>query len=201
MIKVLAFDLGGVLFSNGGKVLAERLKNQKKYDPKIILDLIYTKESRLLRTGKMSDKEFWAFAQKMLPNGYNAEEIKKFWYDCYELDKDIFALMQKLRKKFTIIAFSGNIRSRVLYLERKYHFRHIFHKEVYSFDHGVSKPKKAFIRALIKEAGVHPSEILYVDDRKREIIHAKVLGINVLLYQSGKIGDLKKRFGKLGIEI
>jgi FMN phosphatase YigB (HAD superfamily) len=201
MIKVLVFDLGGVLFSNGGSLLQQRLEKQNKYDPLVIFNLIYTKESRLLRTGKMSDKDFWVFAQKSLPPGYNAKEIKKFWYDCYVLDKDMFALIKKLRKKYTIIGFSGNIRSRVFYLERKYHFRKLFHKEVYSFDYGVSKPKMAFVRALIKEAGVFPNEILYVDDKEVDAKPARAFGINVIIYQSGKIIDLKNELRKQNVKI
>lgn len=200
MIKAIAFDLGGVLFSNGTKVLVGRLQKQKRYIPEVVIAMITSGESKRLRKGIISDRMFWSSAQKSLPEGYDVQKIKEFWYGCYVLDRKIYGLIRKLRKNYKIIAFSGNIKSRVSYLEHKYRFRKLFHKEVYSFDYGTSKPEKKFVKVLIKKAGVRPSEIIYIDDKKTDSEVAKSFGINVLIY-GGDITRLKEGLKKHGIMV
>ena len=190
MIKVIAFDLGGVFFTEGKSVLARKLSEKHHYKPEVILGLLKSPESIKLRKGLISDEAFWSWAEKHLPKGYNVQLIKKEWYESYTPDKEIRTIVEKLRGKYTLLIFSDNIKSRVEYLDQKYHFRKLFDIEVYSHDYHLAKPEKDFIKIMIRAAGVKPEEILYIDDKEKNIAAAKSLGIKGIIYSRGEFNKL-----------
>ncbi len=194
MINALVFDLGGVLFADGSSVLI------KKYG-KIAEKVLRSEKCIDLRKGLISDREFWLWAQKILGEKYKASKFKKEWYESYVLDKDIFELLKNLKEKYKLIAFSGNVKSRVTFLDKKYNFRKYFDVEVYSFDHQTSKPEKKFFEILLKKSKCKPSEIIYIDDSEFYSLPAKKLGANVLIYSRGNIAKLKSDLKKFGISI
>ncbi|MCX6710245.1 MAG: HAD hydrolase-like protein [Candidatus Woesearchaeota archaeon] len=203
MIKAVAFDLGGVLFSCGTPIAVERISKKHGYEKNLISDLLSSEKSIKLRKGKMSDNAFWKWAEKTLPAGYNVATIKREWYDCYIIDGEVFQLIKELfmNKRINLLVFSGNIRSRVLYLNKKYGFRKYFDHEVYSFDHGCMKGSKEFVKKLISEAGCKPPEILYIDDNPIQAKPASMMGINLLIYKKGKIEELKEGIKRFGIAL
>lgn len=131
--------------------------------------------------------------------GYNAQLIQQEWYNGYLIDEDVFGLVKKLKGKYALIAFSGNIKSRVRFLDQKYDFQRWFDREVYSFDYRVSKPEREFFEALIKAAGCSPRDIICVDDNPKNEANARALGITVVLYHRGAIKKLIDDLGRLGV--
>lgn len=198
-IKTIAFDLGGVFFSEGKKVASEALYQKYGYDKEMILDLLNSPKSQYLRRGLITDEEFWLWATNKLPQDYDAKIIKKEWYDGYILDENILNLLKKLKNKYKIIAFSGNVKSKVEYLDKKYHFRRYFDAEIYSYDHCFDKKEKKSFEILIKEAGNEPEEILLIDNDEKHIRLAEELGMNAVIYQTGKIKKLEEALRDLGV--
>jgi len=202
-IKTIAFDLGGVLFADGRKVAMENLFKSYGYDKELVMKLFTSPECIDLRKGLISDEKFWSWAQKKLPKGYDAQIIKKAWYDGYILDEDIFNLVKKLKDKnrYNLFVFSGNIKSRVEYLDNKYHFRKYFDKEIYSYDYCFSKTDKNCVEILIKETKNKPEEIAYIDDGEELIEFTKEkFGINGIVYRSGEIKELEEKLQDLGVK-
>jgi len=197
-IKTIALDLGGVFFSEGKKVASEVLYQKYGYDKEMILDLLNSPKSKDLRKGLITDEEFWLWATSKLPQGYDVKIIKKEWYDGYILDENILNLVKKLKNKYKIIAFSGNIKSKVEYLDKKYHFRRYFDAEIYSYDHCFDKKEKKSFEILTKETGNKYEEILLIDDDEKHIGLAKELGMNAVIYQTGKIEKLEEALRSLG---
>ena len=199
MIKAIVFDLGGVLFAEGKSVASEKLAKKYNYDKEVIFKILTSPESKKLRKDLISDKEFWDWTQNNLPEGYNASLIKKEWYEGYLLDNDIFNLIKRLKGKYKLVAFSGNIKSRVEFLDKKYDFRKYFDIEVYSFDYHLNKPDRRFIEVMVKKTNCEPREIIYIDDTEKHTLLAKEMGINALIYSQGRIKRLKKELKELGI--
>lgn len=199
MIKAIVFDLGGVLFSEGKTLSIEKLATAYGYEKEAIKKILFSSKSADLRRGLISDEEFWQWARGELPPSYDCSLIQKEWYDSYVLDRDIFVLITHLKGKYRLIAFSGNVRSRVEFLEEKYRFRKLFDQEVYSFEHHVTKPEKRFIEILIAESGCRPEELVYIDDIEEYARPARELGITVLIYSRGGIERLRDELKGLGI--
>jgi putative hydrolase of the HAD superfamily len=199
MIKTVVVDLGGVLFAEGKSVAMKRLAELHSYDPRRVGDILSSPESIALRQGLLSDGEFWKWAGEQLPPDYDTALIREEWYNGYVLDQDILDLITRLKGKYKIIAFSGNIRSRVEFLEKKYHFRHLFDGEVYSFDHRLTKPDERFVKIMVEKAEAKPEEILYLEDNEAYARPAKELGVQVVIYKRGEAEKLRKELGQRGI--
>jgi putative hydrolase of the HAD superfamily len=197
-IRAIVFDLGGVLFTEGKAVAMEQLAREHGYDPELIDQILHSSNSLDLRRGLITDEDFWGWVQTQSPN-YDALLIRNVWYHGYVLDDDIFKLIKRLRRKYQIVAFSGNIKSRIDFLEERYKFRHLFDKEVYSFDHHVTKPEKEFVEVMVREVKCKPEEIVYIDDNEQYTKPARDMGLRVLIYSRGEVEKLKTDLTKLGI--
>jgi putative hydrolase of the HAD superfamily len=200
MIKAVTVDLGGVLFSEGKSVALEKLAAEHGYDRRLVGAILSSPQSILLRKGLMADSEFWGWVQQQLPSNYDGRLIKNQWYDGYILDEDIYAFIANLRKKYSIIAFSGNVESRIAYLEEKYHFRHLFDIEVYSFDLHMTKPEPAFVEAMVAQSHVRPEEIVYIDDNDTYAQPARDLGVNVVIHRQGDSVGLRAALRQYGVD-
>lgn len=200
-VKAIVFDLGGVLFREGKSVAIEKLFEEKKYDKEIVHGVLTSPKSRDLRAGFITDEGFWGFVQKQLPEGYDARTIKDYWYDGYILDEDIFNLVKKLHGKYKLFIFSGNVKSRVEYLENKYDFRKYFDLEVYSYDYHLNKPQKEFVDILVEKSELNPNEMVFIDDSEEVLKPAKELGIKTAVYETGNIHDLENKLKSFDISI
>jgi HAD superfamily hydrolase (TIGR01509 family) len=199
VIKTVVVDLGGVLFSEGKTVALEKLATTYGYDRKLVGAILSSPESILLRKGLLSDVDFWHWAQQQLPTGHDSHLIQQEWYNGYILDEDMYQLVANLRKNYSIIAFSGNIQSRVAYLEEKYHFRHLFDREIYSYDFHMTKPEREFVEAMIDKSDVRCDEILYIDDNDSYAQPARELGVDVVIYRQGDIQGLRRALRERGL--
>ena len=199
-IKAIVFDLGGVLFKDGKANAVKKLAKGNNYDERIVMDILKSPQAIDLRKGLVSDDDFWKWVQQQLPDGYDALVIKQAWYDGYVLDKGVFNLLIKLHGKYELVVFSGNIKSRVEYLDKKYGFRKFFNLEVYSYDHHFNKPEKGFFEALIRKSGLQPQEMIFIDDTEEAVKPAQEFGINGLVYETGNIHQLENDLRNFGIE-
>jgi FMN phosphatase YigB (HAD superfamily) len=198
-IRAIVLDLGGVLFAEGKAVALEILSQRYGYRREIVSKILVSPQGVDLRRGLLSDEEFWNWAQRQLPTGYDAEVIKREWYAGYLLDEDILRLIQKFKGKYRLVAFSGNIKSRIGFLEAEYGFRKLFDAEVYSFNYGRTKPDREFTAIMVQECGCRPEEIIYIDDNEKYVWLARELGVRVLIYSRGNITELKKELKALGV--
>jgi len=79
----------------------------------------------------------------------------------------------------------------------KYDFLHWFHGRVVSGEEKTRKPFKVIYETLLKRYSVIPSEAIFVDDNKRNLIPAEELGITALHFTSPE--RLQKDLLSLGI--
>ncbi len=200
-IKTIVLDLGGVLFAEGSSEAARVLSCRFGYDENLVLDIFHSPESMTLREGMSSDEEFWSWARSRLPQGYDVRIIRQAWYDGYILDEDVLELIRHLKRRYSLLVFSGNIRSRVDYLDGKFDFRKHFDREVYSFDYALNKPDKAFVEVMIEKAGCRPDEIVYIDDEDAATAPARALGVETIVYKRGEIRKLRESLSRLGVEL
>jgi putative hydrolase of the HAD superfamily len=198
-IRAIVFDLGGVLFSEGKSVAMEQLAREHAYDPELIDRVFESSKSFDLRRGLITDEEFWDWVKTQVPEDYDSLLVKNVWYRSYVLDEDIVKLIKKLRAQYQIVAFSGNIKSRIDFLEERYRFRQLFDKEIYSFEHHVTKPEKAFVEILVSEVKCKPEEIVYVDDNDAYTKPAREMGLKVLIYSKGEVKKLERELALLGV--
>ena len=198
-IKTIVFDLGGVYFTSGSTLAIEKIKEIYNIEDETLLREIFTDkpttEGYLLRKGLITIDEFEEQLFKKL--GINRKERKHtryIWFGSYCVHFGIEELLQLLKKNYRLVIFSGNVRERVEYLDKKCNFLRYFDDTVFSFDYQKNKNEIEFYKELIKHLKCKPSEALLIDDEKKNILIARSLGMNGIhyYYTEKLIEDLKK---------
>lgn len=200
VIKTIAIDCGGVLFTDGTMIAAGELEKRYKYRKHIVVGLLTSEESKSMHKGLMDEDAFWSWAKKNLPHDYDAEVIKHVWYDSFTLNKDVLELITELKIHYEIILFSGNTKERLQYLDKKYDFRKYFDAEVLSFEHQATKEDGKLFEALVTSARCHAWEMVCIDDDAAVVEIARAVGMTAFDYD-GDSKKLRRELYKAGIDV
>jgi HAD superfamily hydrolase (TIGR01509 family) len=73
----------------------------------------------------------------------------------------------------------------------------IFQKHYLSYQLCVMKPAHGFYEAIIKDQGIHPSQILFIDDLETNVKGARTAGMQVIRFENSK--QLENALKTLGI--
>ena len=183
MIKVITFDLVGVLLGENDTYLTE---NEDKIE-------------RLF--GKNKNDEDLIEASIKLTNLSRTEvikSIKEIIFKIYDIKVDVSKIKDKY-KDIKLFVASNHFSSIKEFLNENY--GDVFDDVIISSDINAYKPDKKFYDILIERADVKPSEILFLDDRlenveaarKCEIKSEQVKGYNVLEIIDKYMGDKNER--------
>jgi putative hydrolase of the HAD superfamily len=199
-IKTFVFDLGGVLFEKGTNNIVEQLYREKGYDKKTMERVLIAPQMRRKAVkGEISDEEYWRWVKEEIPAEYDVEYIRKAYYDSFYLNDEIFDLLKSIKSQgYRCVIFSGNMRTRIDYLENKYGFSKYFDEAVYSFDTGHNKPEDAFFDDLKKVLGCKPEEAVLLDDEGKIIDAAKAHGFKTAHYPNKNYGILMEQLRTVG---
>lgn len=177
-IKILVFDLGGVLFADGTAILESKsLPGEMTYK-----NILRSKECKMLRKGMITYSDFILWLSTVLPSEISPKSFVYEWFNSYTLDESLFNLIKQLRKRYYLVAFSGNIYERIEFLDKKYKFRELFDQEIYSYKYKINKDDPEFYKKLLEIVPCNPSECLFVDDHFTFLEKAATFGIKTFQY-------------------
>ena len=204
MIKVIVIDMGGVCFELGTDRAVEKMyclidAPKEKID-EIFKGGHHRQEGYLYRRGKITHREFWdAAIRKLGIRPELAPKLEEIWHSSYVPVKGMLELIRELSRSYKLVVFSGNIRERVEFLERKHDFKRYFQDFVWSFDHGFSKEDIEFYDALVSRLDCRPEEAVVIDDVPQFIDMAKSKGLKTIQFESAE--QLRAELRKLGVRI
>ncbi len=203
MIKIIAVDLGGVYFEVGTKIALKKIYQIVNVSKKKVDEIFRSypkKEGELYHKGKITKQKFWSAAVERLKiSREKITELQEIWNSSYKPIKGMKELVSELRKNYKVVAFSGNIKERIEYLNEKYKLNEDFDGFVLSFDFGLDKKEKEFYRILLEKVKCEPEECLFIDDRQDFLNIAKSLGIKTILFKNAE--QLKSDLRKFGVNI
>lgn len=200
MIKAVVFDLGGVYFTNGTVIATNKLENLLDVDKDTIFKVLSKEEGFLYRLGKITEEEFWDRAVKRLKITPDyVPKIKEIWHSSYKPNEGMKELVREVRRRYKVVAFSGNIPERVAYLNEKYGLDEEFDDYIFSFDIGLGKLDTDAYKTVIKRVGLKPEEFVFIDDHPEFLEIAEKFGIKTILFKDAE--QLKKDLIKMGFKI
>ena len=173
--KILVLDAMGVIYKSCDDVeelLVPFIREKgSKIDKKFIEDL-YTRAS----LGEFSSEEFWA----KVGVDYNLEDE---YLDRHQLSVGLLDFLSVIKDqvKAPIYCLSNDVSEWSIKLRRKFQLDQYIERWFISGDLKVRKPSPNIYDALIREANVKPTQMLFVDDRKKNIAAAKEFGIQTVL--------------------
>ena len=200
MIKTIVFDLGGVFFTSGTQIALKKTYKFVDVSKKKVNEVFRGSKRKLHGKGKITREEFWKEAQKKLKiNKNQALRLEEIWHSSYKPNKGMEGIVKKLRKNYRVIVFSGNIRERVEYLDKKYGLYDRFDELLLSCEEGTNKREIKFYKILLKRIRCKPKECVCIDDSERVLALEKSLGMKTILFKNAK--QLKSDLKKLGIKV
>ncbi|WP_455497775.1 HAD family hydrolase [Coprobacter sp.] len=185
-IKQYFFDFGGVLVDLDFNKSIEAFRKLGAIAPDSFYSEIYNKTLRDFENGMIGEKEFFEKLRVLLKIKASDREIRKAWNMIIRtIPKYKLAILQKLKNSFPVYMVSNTNITHIeytrtyLFRENGYTIDDYFDKLYFSYEVGASKPDSDFYRRVIADAGIDPSESLFLDDRTDNIDGARHAGFQV----------------------
>ncbi len=188
-IKTLVFDLGGVYFTAGTPIAKKKIKEIYSIQDKRLLKYLFSSDTDSIgtqvRLGLITINEFETQIRSKLriPKSKN-HSIWQIWFNSYVPNPKMLELIQQLSKsgKYRMVIFSGNVRERIEFLDKKYDFLKYFDDTVFSFDYQYNKRNIEFYHELLDHINCKPKQALIIDDHRSVLEIGQSLGFNGIQY-------------------
>lgn len=186
MIKVIVFDYAEVIAEgpmakwvrdNADKP-REQLDTLKNYSQKIDL-------------GELNTDEVYNLISEI--TGIEPQSIWEKFYEIAPVNTDVINLIKNLKKNYKVFLFSNFIAEVLRKLLVKHGIENLFDEIIISSEYKMQKPNHDFFQILVDKADVKKDEILFIDDREKNIEEAKLYGIKAFQFVTTEqlISDLK----------
>lgn len=196
MITTIILDIGDVYLKG---LVGSAKYVQQKIGISVSEFYFYEREFDQLMLGQITEDAYWETITKKKSWNISIEDLKWAARKNFKEIKGTRKIIESLRQKgYNLGLLSNHAKEWVEYCEQTYNYHKLFHKAVYSYMVGLSKPNKDIFLVLLKELKVKSEECLYIDDYIKNIDAAKELGfINVIQFTSVK--DLRKKLQQMKI--
>ena len=173
--KILVLDAMGVIYQSCDDVeelLVPFIREKGSNIDKKIIEAHYTRAS----LGEFSSEEFWT----RVGVDYNLEDE---YLDRHQLSAGLldFLLVFNSQIKVPIYCLSNDVSEWSIKLRKKFQLDQYVERWFISGDLKIRKPSSGIYDVLIREANVKPTQMLFVDDRKKNIMKANEFGIQTVL--------------------
>jgi putative hydrolase of the HAD superfamily len=199
-IKILFFDIGGVLLTNGWG-------HQSRQEAAKLFGLDYKEMSELhtfifnvYETGSITLDEYLDTVVFNRPRDFTREDFKDFMFrQSIELP-DTLKWLKEWKKDcgFRIIAINNEGKELNDYRVKKFKLHEVFDAFVASCEVGLRKPDPAIFKLAMGIALAQPAQCVYFDDR---IMFAKAAGkLGIRAYQHTDFETTKQILEKIKLE-
>lgn len=197
MVTVLAFDLGGVLFSDGTKDFVAHLHRAYGVDPARAGQLLTGDLGSRYREGRLTRDDFWSALRQTLGLSASQDDLAARWIDGYRLNEGTRDLIQELSRHHDVYYLSDNVAERVEAIERRYGFLRLFTGGVFSHEAGVRKPHPRIYQLLLERAQAKARQVVFVDDKDWALAPAEQLGMTTVLFRDSS--QVRHELVRLGV--
>lgn len=187
MISVIAFDYGGVIEVSKTNLFKEIVDFLKIDDEK--WSKTFSSLNHLCNTGKNT----WADVIALTATEVGATELQLSHIKVL-IDKDadnrvinteLISLITELRKRYKIAIisnYSKELRGRLA----AQNLLELFDEVIISGEIGYQKPQPEIFTILCKKMNIDISELIFIDDTKKSLDGADIIGYSPILYTDNK---------------
>ncbi len=184
-IRAAFFDLGGVIvrteYQTPRQRLAERLGMEYDELEKLVFASVSSQQASM---GQISAEQHWQTVTKRLGKPPSeAQRIREEFFGGDIVDRDLLAFIRALRPRiYTGIISNAWPDLREYIVKQK--FDDAFDHLVISAEVGVMKPEERIYRIALEQAGVSPSEAVFVDDMPVNIEGCRAVGMHGIHFRT-----------------
>jgi len=199
--KVLAFDLGRVLFDFDYNIALEKIKDKIGIPVQEIIRELFENDFGLsFEKGEVSPGEFYSRFKDTFKVSLSYEYFVDIWCKIFSPKDEVIDLVRRLKVNYPVYLISNINELHFDYLYQKYsQVFSLFKGLILSFKVKSVKPEKAIYQALKDAAGVDFKDIIYIDDRKDLITKAKDSNLQCLQFTG--FNQLLKDLKNLGVSV
>ncbi len=193
--KVLAFDLGNVLFGFDYTIALKKIKSRMKASVEDVIKALYVDDFGLdFERGLVSGPQFYGQFKERFSATLSYETFVDIWCKIFFPLPEVISLVASFKPKYSLYLISNLNRLHFEYLYGKYGAVFcLFDDLILSFKLKSVKPERKIYDALRRAAGVDFSEIVYIDDRPDLISAAKQFNLKCIQFKSYRqlVADLQ----------
>jgi FMN phosphatase YigB (HAD superfamily) len=198
-LRAVAFDLGGVLVKVDHWRFCRRLAPLAGRRTEEVYAAIF--ESGLepgYDTGRLSSREFYQRVRTLFGIKLSYLDFRLFWSDIFEPLEDMEETVARLQGRYPLFLLSNTNPLHFDHIRRRFPalLRH-FQAFILSYQVGSRKPEAAIYQALIRRAGSHPAEILYLDDKLPFVEAARAQGLRAWHFTTPR--DFQRDLQRFGL--
>lgn len=187
MIKAIIFDLGGIIVPEKGNQIRKELCKYLNIKEKTFLHL-FNPQIKILTTGKITLLNFYSYLKKRLklpikPRNILKEHLRLYKKYSTRKNKKVINLIKELKRKYNVVSLS-NTEIEIKNYNRRNGLFKIFDKKFNSTDLHLMKPDQEIFFKVLKTLKYTPKEVIFIDDKKINIIQARKIGINSILFKN-----------------
>lgn len=193
-IKLIAFDMGGVIYHGIGYTEYLRRTGIINERQAALVRNMY----RRTQVGRIDFQKMIGLLSKRL--GISRKTLKEVRRKQLETlsytDRRIEKLIMGLSKRYAVVLLTNISKERYESIIRRGMPSKPFFKRVFaSYKIGLLKPDSRIYRHVLKEMGAKPEEMLFIDDKEENVEGARRLGIDTIRYVDYPTlrGELAKR--------
>ena len=191
MIKLIIFDLGGVIHSNVHNLFFKRVSSKANI-PFSKITKAHKSLIEDLHTGKINENQYWHKLFKKLKTKYHKFSWEYRFTRDRRINYSIISLIKKLKKRYKLCLISNTIPQHAKY--NKNIFK-LFNYVILSYKVRLFKPDKRIYKLALKKFKVKSNEVVFIDDLRENLYNAKKIGMNVIHYTH--YNKLRKDLNKL----
>jgi len=177
-IKVIAFDLGNVLVKVDHLIFCRKLAELAGTTPEAVYDAVFAGSLEPgYDTGRISTQEFFEAICARWQVSLSLARLAAWWNSIFTPIPEMEAVVQHLAAVYPLHLLSNTNELHFEYIRENYPLLAHFRSFVLSYEVGSRKPEAAIYQALIRRAGVAPTQILFLDDRSDFVQAAQTQGL------------------------
>ncbi len=198
-MKVIAFDLGNVIFDFDFNIALDKIKDKLDVPNDKIIEEIFCNDFGLeFEKGLISSNEFYLDFKNKFAASLNYNEFAESWSNIFFPKTEIIEVIKKLNIAYPLYLISNTNELHFEYLYSKHrNIFSMFQGLILSFKVKSVKPDIKIYRFLKELSGYEFKDILYIDDRQDLISAAKDIGLISIQFKG--YGPLVEDLKKVGI--
>ena len=186
-IKAIVFDLGNVLLPYNPWRAVFNIARVTKKNPLVIAAYFLThRKWHIFDEGKLTAEEFFTTVRDDLKLQVERHEFESAFTDMFEENSTVINLLPLLKDKFQLFLLSDINPVHAHFCFNRYKFFKIFNDKILSYEVKAKKPAFKIYEALQAAAGLKPHEMVFIDDRIKNVKGARDYGIHAIHFKSEK---------------
>lgn len=183
-IKAFIFDFGGVILRTRDFSYREKLARNFKTTRSELEKFVFASPSSLLsERGKKTHEAHWqTILLEFSAIGISAEEAYTQFFSGDELNVELLNYIHKLQKQYKVGLLSNAWANSRENLSKHFKFLEYFDESIFSAEIGIRKPKPGIFNVMLNRLNVEPTEAVFVDDFKENIMGAREIGLKTILF-------------------